>query len=353
MILAIVWALRAALKEAAASVDQKLPRQSAGGDAPASGDRRVALYWIGLTIDAVLILLLIPAALALAGWALGDVRDLTIRAFAGIRIGGAVVSIGDILAALAAFAALLAVTRLVQGAVQRGPLAHSRIDRGVQDSLITLLGYLGLLVAVVMGVSILGVDLSNLALIAGALSVGVGLGLQGVVNNFVSGLILLFERPVKVGDWIVTQSGQGIVKKISVRSTEIETFEKSSIIVPNSELISSAVTNYTHRNSLGRVTVPVNVAYSADPRRVYDILLDCARRIPQFLVEPAPFVIWKNFGAAALEFEVSGFLADIGHGPQARNELRFAIFEAFQQQGIPFPRQDVHLHYPDPVPPAA
>jgi small-conductance mechanosensitive channel len=344
LLFALLWALRAALNEAAGVLDLRLRRRAADASTDESADRRAALYWVGVAIDAFLILLLIPASLALAGWTVEGVRDLTLRALSGVRIGGAVISVGDLLVALGAFVGLLGGTRLLQGAVQRGPLAHSRIDRGVQDSLITLLGYAGLLIAIVTGVSILGVDLSSLALIAGALSVGVGLGLQGVVNNFVSGLILLFERPIKVGDWIVTQSGQGIVKKISVRSTEIETFEKSSIIVPNSELISSAVTNYTHRNSLGRVTVPVSVAYSADPRAVHDILLDCARGNPLFLIDPAPFVIWKNFGAAALEFEVNGFLADIGKGPQARNELRFAIFEAFARQGVSFPRQDVYLH---------
>lgn len=341
LVAAILWAARASLSEAASLLDANL-RQRASGEGTDT-DRRASMYWVGLAIDIILILVLIPVTLGLAGWTFGGIRDFSLRAFSGIRIGGAVISIGDILAALAAFVGLLAVTRLLQGALQRGPLAHSRIDRGVQDSLITLMGYAGLFVALVSGISILGVDLSSLALIAGALSVGVGLGLQGVVNNFVSGLILLFERPIKVGDWIVTQSGQGIVKKISVRSTEIETFEKSSIIVPNSELITSAVTNYTHRNSLGRVTVAVNVSYSADPQRVYEILLNCARRIPLFLIEPGPFVTWKNFGLTALEFEVSGFLADISKGLEARNQLRFSIFEAFQKEGVPFPRQDVHL----------
>src|SRR5690606_28404413 len=126
--------------------------------------------------------------------------------------------------AIATFVGILTLTRLIQGAMQRGPLAHARIDSGIKNSLTTLLGYVGLVLAAVFGLGVLGLDLSNLALIAGALSVGIGFGLQSIVNNFVSGLILLFERPIKAGDWIVTASGEGIVKKISVRSTEIETF---------------------------------------------------------------------------------------------------------------------------------
>ncbi|MBY0422620.1 MAG: mechanosensitive ion channel, partial [Parvularculaceae bacterium] len=243
LLLAVAWAARASLKQGAAFIDRRL-RKDADGTA-ALDEKRASLYWIGFSIDALLLFALAPAALALLGWSFESARDMTARAFAGIRIGGAVISFSDILVAVLAFAAVLAATRIVQTALQRGPLAYSRIDRGVQDSLITLIGYAGLIVAVIVGVSILGVNLSNLALIAGALSVGVGLGLQGVVNNFVSGLILLFERPIKVGDWIVTGAGQGIVRKISVRSTEIETFEKSSIIVPNSELITQPVTNMT------------------------------------------------------------------------------------------------------------
>ncbi|MEL7018602.1 MAG: mechanosensitive ion channel domain-containing protein, partial [Pseudomonadota bacterium] len=117
------------------------------------------------------------------------------------------------------------------------------IDVGLQNSLKTLIGYVGLLIALMTGVSILGFNLANLAIIAGAMSVGIGFGLQSIVNNFVSGLILLFERPTKVGDWIVVPSGEGHVKSVNVRSTEIETFDRSSIIVPNSELISGSVQN--------------------------------------------------------------------------------------------------------------
>ena len=286
-----------------------------------------------------------PALFLLAGFDADAVRGLFARAFAGFRIGGVVISLTDIVFAILAFVAILGGTRLVQGGLQRGPLAHTRMDAGAQNSLVTLLGYVGLVIAASTALSIAGVDLSNLALIAGALSVGIGFGLQSVVNNFVSGLILLFERPVKVGDWIVTQSGEGIVKKISVRSTEIETFDRSSIIIPNSELVTQTVTNWTHKNNMGRVRIAVGVAYDSDPALVRELLLKCADENPLVVRFPEPFVTWEAFGASSLDFELRCFLSDIGKGLQARTELRFAIFKAFKENGIEFPyaQQDVYV----------
>ena len=171
------------------------------------------------------------------------------------------------------------------------------------------------------------------------------MGLQSIVNNFVSGLILLFERPIKVGDWIVTASGEGTVRKISVRSTEIETFDRSSIIVPNSELISSTVTNWTHKNKLGRITVPLGVAYGSDPEKVKEILLKCANDHPMIVSYPEPFVTWMDFGESSLDFQVRAFLGDISQGLTVRTQLRFAIFQALKEAGveIPFPQRDVHV----------
>ena len=155
----------------------------------------------------------------------------------------------------------------------------------------------------------------------------------------------MFERPIKVGDWIVTSSGEGTVKRISVRSTEIETFDRSSIIVPNSELISSTVTNWTHKNRIGRITVPVGVSYGSDPEKVKAILLKCAHDHPLIVSYPEPFVTWMDFGASSLDFEIRAFLADISQGLTVRTELRFAIFKAFHEAGveIPFPQQDIYV----------
>ena len=343
VILSLSWFVRAALKETAAWADRRLRREKS--DAADDDEAHVFRFWVGAGVDFVLLILITPVAFILAGVDATTVRDFLVRAFAGFRIGGVVISLSDIFIAIAAFVGILMLTRVLQGGLQRGPLAHARIDSGIKNSLSTLFGYAGLVIAAVIALGLLGVNLTNLALIAGALSVGIGFGLQSIVNNFVSGLILLFERPIKAGDWIVTASGEGIVRKISVRSTEIETFDRAAIIIPNSELIAGTVTNWTHKSALGRIRVPVGVSYSSDPEKVRDILIAVANDHPLVVRYPAPFVVWQEFGSSSLDFELRAFVRDIGNGLQVRTDLRFAIFKAFKENGIeiPFPQQDVHI----------
>lgn len=340
----LAWLLRAILAESALAMRNRLYE-----DEDPETDEKESLnyrFWSRLIINTVLVIALMPAVLVLFGLPREAVVDLIGQALFGFNIGGVQIpSLAKLFAAVIVFVSVMVVTKLVQRGVQRGPLAHSSVDIGVQNSLITLMGYTGLVIALFASISSLGFDLGNLALIAGALSVGIGFGLQSIVNNFVSGLILLFERPIKVGDWIVTPSGEGTVKKISVRSTEIETFNRSSIIVPNSELISSTVTNWTHKNKIGRVIVNVGVSYSADPEKVRDILLKCAQEHPLVVSHPEPFVTWQDFGSSSLDFDLRAFLNDISKGLAVRTDLRFAIFKALKEAGveIPFPQQDVYI----------
>ena len=224
-------------------------------------------------------------------------------------------------------------------------LARGRVDAGVRNSIRTAVGYAGIAVAALIGVSAAGINLSNLALVAGALSLGIGFGLQNIVSNFVSGLILLAERPFKAGDWIEAGAVTGTVKRISVRATEIETFQRQTVILPNSDLINAAVGNWTHRNKLGRVEIRIGVAYGSDVKRVHDILLEIGRGHPLVLKNPEPFVFFADFGASSLDFELRLYLSDILSGLSVQNEIRFQIVEAFEREGIeiPFPQRDIHI----------
>ena len=186
-------------------------------------------------------------------------------------------------------------TRWFQGWLDGSVMARGKVDTGVRNSIRLAVGYAGVALAALVGISAAGIDLSSFALVAGALSLGIGFGLQNVVSNFVSGLILLAERPFKVGDWIVAGDVTGTVKKISVRATEIETFQRQSVILPNSNLINSAVGNWTHRNKLGRVDIKVGVAYGSDVKRVHAMLLEIARSHPLVLKNPGALRAVRQF----------------------------------------------------------
>ncbi|GJL95545.1 MAG: mechanosensitive ion channel protein MscS [Hyphococcus sp.] len=343
----LAWFTRALLTESAFWLRNRLKDpDNSRTEAEEEHQTQNFKFWSGLLANVGLLIALIPALLVLFGLPAATVRDISAQALFGFDIGRVhIPSIANIAFGLLVFVLVMMVTKLVQRGFQRGVFAHSNIDDGIQNSLTTLMGYAGLVIAIFASVSTIGFDLSNLALIAGALSVGIGFGLQSIVNNFVSGLILLFERPIKAGDWIVTASGEGTVKRISVRSTEIITFDRSSIIVPNSELISSTVTNWTHKDKIGRIIIPIGVSYGANPEKVRDILLKCANDHPLIVRYPEAFVVWQGFGDSSLDFELRAFLADISTGLRVRSELRFAIFKALNENGIeiPFPQRDLHV----------
>jgi small-conductance mechanosensitive channel len=204
------------------------------------------------------------------------------------------------------------------------------------------------LIALLIGMSVAGFDFGNIAIIAGALSVGIGFGLQNIVNNFVSGLIILFERPVRKGDWIVVGGTEGYVKDIKIRSTRIETFDRSDVIVPNSELISNQVTNWVLTSKSGRAVIPVGVAYGTDVEKVREILLAIAEENTSVVksgIVPEPAVLFREFGDSSLNFELRVFLYDIENRLKIISEINFAIYKAFKEQGIeiPFPQRDLHV----------
>ncbi|MEO0398952.1 MAG: DUF3772 domain-containing protein [Pseudomonadota bacterium] len=337
--------IRLIAHDALHAFDRSLAGVSTSTAEQESDQERLVVFWIGVFLDFLIVLVLTPVVFLALGADWADVRDVVRDAFFGFKVGDFTISIAQIFSAIGIFVLILALTRFIQRTGEKRFFPRTRMDIGVQNSLKTLIGYVGLVFAFIAAVSTLGFNLSNLAIIAGALSVGIGFGLQSIVNNFVSGLILLFERPIKVGDWIVTSSGEGIVKNISVRSTEIETFDRSSVIVPNSELISSAVTNWTHKNKIGRLTIPVGVSYDSDPEHVIALLEEVGKESPVLLRYPEPFVYFDSFGDSALNLELRGYIRDVGSSLSARTALRVAIFKKLKEADveIPFPQRDITI----------
>ena len=220
--------------------------------------------------------------------------------------------------------------------------------QGARDALVTIMGYILFIIAIMAGLSAAGFDFGNIAIIAGALSVGIGFGLQNIVNNFVSGLILLFERPIRKGDWIEVGGTEGYVKDIHIRSTIIQTFDRSDVIVPNSELISNQVTNWVLSSKSGRAIVPVGVAYGTDTGKVREILLAIAEentQVAKVSSMPKPVVLFREFGDSSLNFELRVFLHNVDSRLGIISDLNFAIDKAFKEAGIeiPFPQRDLHV----------
>ena len=317
------------------------------------GDYLPGSVWFRFTF--ALVAWSVFGVLLLKIWGLPDTALISLREAVtqGFDIGTVHVVPVKVILALLSFAVMLSIVGWIKRRMDKSWLKRSRMDRGAKESMISLTGYVGVAVAFLISLSIAGVQLSNLALIAGALSVGIGFGLQNIVNNFVSGVILLFERPIKTGDWIVVGETEGYVKKISIRSTQIQTFDRSDVIVPNSELISGQVTNWMLRDTIGRIKLPIGVAYGSDLEQVREILLEIAFNhdsvITQSPILPKPWVLVRQFGDSSIDFELRCFIRDIDRRLRVMSDLYFEIDKAFRAAGIeiPFPQRDVHLIPPD------
>ena len=270
-------------------------------------------------------------------------------ALTGFKIGGLSISLTGIVTAALLFTLGIVLTRALQRWLRQRYLPLTDIDPGLKTSIATATGYLGFIAAVVVAFASVGIDLSRLALVAGALSVGIGFGLQSIVNNFVSGLILLVERPIKAGDWIIVGTEEGTVKNINVRATELETFDRATVVIPNSDLISGTVKNWVLGGTMGRVSIVIGVAYGSDADEVRDILRGCAADHPLVMSYPEPKVFFLDFGDSALMFRLDAYLADISNGFGVRSDIRFEILKRFAEAGIeiPFPQRDVNLRISD------
>jgi len=290
-----------------------------------------------IVVDVLLVLAGLPLLLLLWTVTWVDFGSLLNSFAAGVRLGEITLSPWTIALVIVIFTGGIVLTNLVIRWLDRRVLSETRVDKGVQDSVRKGASYAGYIAAAGFALTAAGLDFSSLAIIAGALGVGIGFGLQSIVNNFISGLILLAERPIRVGDWVVLDAGQGLVKRINVRATEIETFDSCSIIVPNLMLITGVVKNWTHADTIGQFMVAVTVDYSCDAETVRKLMLDAAREHSKVLTYPEPSVVLSRFAPTGLDFELRGSVADVLDAGGVASDIRFALLILFREKGITIP----------------
>lgn len=298
------------------------------------GLRSQTLEQIGILISGALklFLFLLVILMALSQWGIesNDVFVSFRRLQQGFSIGEVRIAPMDFISAIVSLGLTLIAARIIQRWLANRFLPATGLDIGIRNSISTGVGYLGFFAAFAVAVGQVGLGLERIAIVAGALSVGIGFGLQSVVNNFVSGLILLWERPIKVGDWVVVGQEQGYVKRINVRATEIETFDRAAVIVPNSNLVSGVVKNWLHHDKTGRITVSVGVTYAADPDEIRELLLACAREHKAVLEAPSPIVLLRAFEPTMLRFELRCFISDVESIFSVTSDLNFAVLRVLR-----------------------
>lgn len=302
----------------------------------AIGIRPDRLDLIGTLFGGALhVIVLVTSALVVFGpWGFGGAGASLEDALFGVRLAEFRSLAVTLLGASIILAGGILLVRAVMSWLREKVLPRTGMDSGLQNSVATIVGYAAFALVASIVLRQIGLDLSNITIIAGALSVGIGFGLQSIVQNFVSGLILLAERPIRVGDSIVVKGEEGHVRKISVRSTEIETFDRATVILPNAELITGVVKNWTLSNTLSRITIPVRVAYDSDPDLVRDQLIAAACQSRYIVQDPPPRVFLMRFGDNGLEFELRGVVTNVEYALTTRSDLQLAILSRFRQHGI-------------------
>lgn len=301
-------------------------------------------FLMTLLVTPLLVLFLIYSLLTLWGMPGAFMLQAVKKLVFGFKVGGINISLISIVTGLLVFLISLTLVKMMKNRLSNNLLNRINMDEGIKHSLISGFSFTGFIISAILAIVAMGVDLSNLAVIAGALSVGIGFGLQDVIKNLVSGIILLFERPFKVGDWVLIGGEEGKIKQINIRSTEVETFNKASVIIPNATLISSSLTNLTHGNNWQRQTIAVGVSYDSDAEQVTKLLLECARSCKKVMKVPAPYVLFKNFGESSLDFELRIYVSDIWSGWSAGSDVRYEILRRFREANINIAYPQIVVH---------
>jgi len=263
----------------------------------------------------------------------------------GISVGGTKITIMNIAYLIIFLAFFTFVSKIIRKALQNRVLPRTRLDIGARASFINIVIYTFWILAIYTGINILGINLSSLAFVAGALGVGIGFGLQNIVNNFVSGIILLFDKSLQVGDMVQLGEDWGTISRINIRTTIVQTFDNASLIIPNSQILSDRVMNWSFKDPKVRRQVDVGVAYGSDVQKVRTILLNIVQNMPEIINDPAPRVDFMDFGDSALIFRVRFWIFSPDYWLTAPTELRFKIDAEFKKNNIEiaFPQQDIHI----------
>ncbi len=299
--------------------------------------------WFGIILTPVVYLFGALVLLAVWGVSVDILIAKTKGVLTGFNIGEVHVSITSLLLGIIAFWVAMLLVKMLKSSIQQGALSKLDFDDGMKNSIISGVGFFGFIISVILGIAVAGGSFKSLAIMAGALSFGAGLGLQNIVSNLVAGITILFERPIKLGDIVVINGFEGTVKQISMRSTILEMGNKSNVIIPNSAIISGSVVNKTHDNRMMRIEIKIGVDYDSNINQVRDILLSIAQNEEGVLKTPAPSLVFTDFGDSSLDFQLNCYISNISKNAEITFRLRENIINAFREAGIniPFPQRVV------------
>ena len=272
--------------------------------------------------------------------------DFIVKAWTTELFGADTVTIGGILLLVFLFASVIIVERILQRLLIRRFLSKTRLQPSLQYGLSRIFGYTLIAIGFYVAFQAVGLDLSSLAIVAASVGVGVGFGLQNIINNFVSGIIILAERPISIGDRIDVAGVAGRVTKIQLRSTTVVTNDNITMIVPNADFISNTVTNWSHGDPKVRIRVPIGVAYGSDLKLLQRLLLEAAEEHPKALRDPSPVVLFTEFGDSSLNFELGVWTQEMTATPiHFTSQMNFIIEQKLRENDIeiPFPQRDLHV----------